>query len=556
MKRIFIALISLCTIVLAYADGDILEIWNKAQLVAFRNDVNGGNNYSGKTVKLMADITIVEEDHWVPIGKSEQRWDDGLSALVKDDTRVFKGTFDGQGNTITIYVSSESTALGLFGYLYGTVQHLKVEGNITNTSTSTSSTAGIAGYNRGTISECANLAYIVGTTAGGIAGENHGIITNCYNQGNIYATGGYVDTYYYLGGITGAIDADDAEISNVYVSCRIDDVNDPGGIVAKKSKGTLSYFYYYVLLDGVYSDYHIGNVGTPITSFEGTILDGKLNTPPDDYSIWTFTEGQLPELTCFKNKIVRLSDNNDNSDILTSYNNQTCTVELSGRTLYKDGKWNTLCLPFDLTLSGSVLNGDGVVAKVLDGTNTSLNAAGLLSLTFTSVSVDSEIEAGTPFIIKWDSGTDLTNVQFSGVTIKNTDPTDPTDPTNKAVTFSNAFGDPGQFVGTYSPFSINDGNIDKIVLLSGNNTLGYSQSTRTLRSCRAHFMIPTSAGIRAMMDFDIDFDAEEVTAIANLKSQISSHKPESWFTLQGVKLDSKPTQRGIYLHNGRKEAVR
>ena len=547
MKRIFIALISLCTIVLAYADGDILEIWNKAQLVAFRNDVNGGNNYSGKTVKLMADITIVEEDHWVPIGKSEQRWDDGLSALVKDDTRVFKGTFDGQGNTITIYVSSESTALGLFGYLYGTVQHLKVEGNITNTSTLTSSTAGIAGYNRGTISECANLAYIVGTTAGGIAGENHGIITNCYNQGNIYATGNF-DGVRFLGGIAGAIDDEKATISNVYASCSIENSYfgltgsiTNGGIVANPSEWTSSTCYYNVKLNGD-------------TEMDGnTPLTGNALKSSFDNSKWTFTDGELPELTCFKNKIVRLSDNNDNSDILTSYHDQICTVELSGRTLYKDGKWNTLCLPFDLTLSGSVLNGDGVVAKVLDGTNTSLNAAGLLSLTFTSVSVDSEIEAGTPFIIKWDSGTDLTNVQFSGVTIKNTDPTDPT---NKAVTFSNAFGDPGQFVGTYSPFSINDGNIDKIVLLSGNNTLGYSQSTRTLRSCRAHFMIPTSAGIRAMMDFDIDFDDEEVTAIANLKSQISSLKPESWFTLQGVKLDSKPTQRGIYLHNGRKEAVR
>lgn len=551
MKRIFIALISLCTIVLAYADGDILEIWNKAQLVAFRNDVNGGNNYSGKTVKLMADITIVEEDHWVPIGKSEQRWDDGLSALVKDDTRVFKGTFDGQGNTITIYVSSESTALGLFGYLYGTVQHLKVEGNITNTSTLTSSTAGIAGYNRGTISECANLAYIVGTTAGGIAGENHGTITNCYNQGSIGATGNF-DGNRFLGGIAGAIDGEKATISNVYASCSIEDnytgltgsiTN--GGIVANPKSGTMSNCFYNVLLDNT----------TPKTGSQtltGDALKSSFNN-----SIWTFTEGELPELTCFKNKIVRLSDNYDNSDILTSYHDQTCTVELSGRTLYKDGKWNTLCLPFDLTLSGSVLKGDGVVAKVLDGTNTSLNAAGLLSLTFTSVSVDSEIEAGTPFIIKWNNtGEHLSNVQFSNVTVNNATPT--------AVTFSNAFGDPGQFVGTYSPFSIGDtsngtydGDINDIILLSSDNTLGYSKNPRTLRSCRAHFMIPTtSSGIRAMMDFDIDFDDEEVTAIANLKSQISSLKPESWFTLQGVKLDSKPTQRGIYLHNGRKEAIR
>jgi hypothetical protein len=229
-----------------------------------------------------------------------------------------------------------------------------------------------------------------------------------------------------------------------------------------------------------------------------------------------------------------------------------CTVELTNRTLYKDAAWNTLCLPFDIDLTNTAnpLYGDGVVAKVLDGNNTSLNAAGLLSLTFTSATT---ILAGTPFIIKWNNtGVHLSNVQFNNVEINKTAPT--------PVTFSTVC----QFVGTYSPFSIGDtskgtydGDINEIILLSGNNTLGYSQSTRTLRSCRAHFLIPTtSSGIRAMVDFDIDFDDEEVTAIANLKSQISSLKPESWYTLQGVKLDSKPTQRGIYLHNGRKEAVR
>lgn len=547
MKRIFIILISLCAVISAYADDDVIEIWNKAQLETFRDAVNGGNTYSGKTVNLMADITIVADDHWIPIGMSEQRWDEEHSAYVKDETCVFKGTFDGQGNTITITVStSVYPALGLFGYLHGIVQHLKVDGKITNTSTLTSSTAGIAGYNRGTISECANLAYIVGTTAGGIAGENHGTITNCYNQGNIDATYDYVDTYY-LGGITGAIDADDAEISNVYASCTIYDKNEPGGIVAKNIKGTLSHCYYYVWLKGDYSNHYIGNVGTPITSLEGITLDGQLNTE-NDYSIWTFAVGELPELTCFKNKIVRLSDNNDNGAVLTSYHEKTCTVELSGRTLYKDGAWNTLCLPFNLTLSGSVLDGDGVVAKVLDGANTSLDDTGLLSLTFNNA--PSTILAGTPFIIKWDNtGGHLTNVRFSNVILDQTAPT--------PVTFSNAFGADGQFVGTYSPFGITSDNIDKIVLLSDANTLGYSKNPRTLRSCRAHFIIPTPpSGIRAMMDFDIDFNGGESTGVAALNDNGEMiHDNDGWYTLTGVKLDGKPTRRGIYLHNGRKEVV-
>ncbi len=531
MKRIFIILISLCAVISAYADDDVIEIWNKAQLETFRDAVNGGNTYSGKTVNLMADITIVADDHWIPIGMSEQRWDEEHSAYVKDETCVFKGTFDGQGNTITITVSSNHIALGLFGYLYGTVQHLKVAGNITNTSTLTSSTAGIAGYNRGTISECANMASIVGTIAGGIAGENHGTLTNCYHQGNIYATSEYGGTYY-LGGIAGIENG--VSISNVYAFCgQMDNVSSTGGIVATNQSGTLlSKCFYDVKLDGM-------SEMSGSTSLVGDALKSSFNN-----SIWTFTEGELPELTCFKNKIVRLSDNNDNSDILTSYNNQTCTVELSGRTLYKDGKWNTLCLPFDVDdISSSPLA--GATIKEMDGTKTNLDSNGKLTLKFNTAT---SIEAGKPYIIMWEPGTDLTNVRFSNVILDNTAPT--------PVTFDNAFGASGQFVGTYSPFSIDAGNIDKIVLLSGDNTLGYSKSNRTLRSCRAHFMIPTSSSIRAMMDFDIDFDGGESTRITNMDSTDETDGNDGWWTLTGVKLDGKPTERGIYLHNGRKEAVR
>ena len=63
---------------------------------------------------------------------------------------------------------------------------------------------------------------------------------------------------------------------------------------------------------------------------------------------------------------------------------QTCDVVLTGRTLYKDGKWNTLCLPFDVTIADSPLAGDNVEAKVFD-TTTNLSDDGLLTLKFSAV---------------------------------------------------------------------------------------------------------------------------------------------------------------------------
>lgn len=521
MKRVFSILISLCTIVSAYAQSSKLEIWTVSDLSALRYAVNSGDTYAGKTVKLMADLYLGTDGspiNWEPIGKED------LAG------KNFSGTFDGQGYTITMYTSGDRTVAGLFGYLYTTakVKHLKVAGRITNTSTLTSSTAGIAAYNRGTISECANLATIIGTTAGGIAGENHGTITNCYNRGNIRATDG--SSYYYLGGIAGA--NDNATISNTYASCTMDNVSTTGGVTGNNiNSGTVSKSYYNVLLEGASTSAMTGN-----TTLTGNALESDLGN-----SIWVFTAEELPELTCFTNKIVRIGDNNDNSAILTNNDGKKCTVELTNRTLYKDGKWNTLCLPFDVDdISSSPLA--GATIKEMDGTKTNLDSNGKLTLKFNTAT---SIEAGKPYIIMWEPGTDLDNVQFSGVTIDNTGPT--------AVSFSNAFGSNGEFVGNYSQFSITNSNKDQIVLLSGDNTLGYSQSTRKLHTCRAHFMIPTSAGIRAMTDFDIDFEGE-ATGITN--TDLTDGTDDAWYTLTGMKLDGKPTQRGVYLHNGRKEAVR
>ena len=44
-----------------------------------------------------------------------------------------------------------------------------------------------------------------------------------------------------------------------------------------------------------------------------------------------------------------LADNaTDNSTTISNNNGETGSVKLEDRTLYKDGDWNTLCLPFDV----------------------------------------------------------------------------------------------------------------------------------------------------------------------------------------------------------------
>ena len=53
-----------------------------------------------------------------------------------------------------------------------------------------------------------------------------------------------------------------------------------------------------------------------------------------------------------------LPDGHRNANRLTSLaDDQPHDIMLLHRTLYKDGDWNTLCLPFDVALEGSVLEG-------------------------------------------------------------------------------------------------------------------------------------------------------------------------------------------------------
>ena len=82
----------LCLPLLAMVAGmasaqDVIEISTVEQLKEFRDAVNGGNQYAGKTVKLTADLDLSSESNWTPIGN-----------LVAYPGQSFNGTFPDFGN--------------------------------------------------------------------------------------------------------------------------------------------------------------------------------------------------------------------------------------------------------------------------------------------------------------------------------------------------------------------------------------------------------------------------------------------------------------------------
>lgn len=251
------------------------------------------------------------------------------------------------------------------------------------------------------------------------------------------------------------------------------------------------------------------------------------------------------------NTLLFLADNADNSADISAANGNTRNVVLSDRTLYKDGKWNTLCLPFNLTAAQIAAHADFAGATLMelntDGTNGFYTTDGTLYLAFKEATA---IVAGVPYLVKWDAaGDDFTSPVFSGVTID----------AKASTTVSDA--DTGlqevQMVGCYSPVSV-VADDKSILFLGDENTLYYSSVNRNIRSCRAYFSVPyikQNAGVKARA-FVLNFDDEEATGILEISADSKEKKDDAWYSLAGVRLSGKPTQRGIYINKGNKVIIK
>ncbi len=246
---------------------------------------------------------------------------------------------------------------------------------------------------------------------------------------------------------------------------------------------------------------------------------------------------------------IELANDADNTTTISDWKNILTDVTLAGRTLTKDGNWNTLCLPFAVSaeqLAESTNPLYGATIKQL-ATTSSLDSEGTLTLNFTAAT---EIEAGMPYIVKWASGENVSNPLFEGVTITATTPT--------AVEFTNnASVGNCKFVGQFSPFPINAYNIDEIIMLGSGNRLGYSQDARELNTFRAHFEVPTTSGGNAARGFVMNFGGEETTGIISVQGSGSMvNGSDAWYSLGGQRLQGAPTAKGVYIQNGRKVVVK
>ena len=234
------------------------EITNENNLKDLAVYVNGSGSYTtggdpettphtceGLTFKVTAPIALTHTTDW----NNSESTEDTYTAIGTYDN-PFRGTFDGQNNTISgirIY-QPETTRLGLFGHLKGAtvkdvnLSDVRIRGNTI--------VGGIAGWatNGGSISGChVTNAFIAGlATTGGIVGSTYGNVSDCHASATvtIHIAGNAQFGTNSFGGIVGSLSKDasaETGISDCISSATLtvaDGVNDYsrcGGIVGESS---------------------------------------------------------------------------------------------------------------------------------------------------------------------------------------------------------------------------------------------------------------------------------------------------------------------------------
>ena len=257
----------------------------------------------------------------------------------------------------------------------------------------------------------------------------------------------------------------------------------------------------------------------------GTFVKAK------DMTAWTIGVDGIPSgWTTGGAPTKTLDESEDNSTWISTNAGKAYTITLT-RTLGATG-WNTFSVPFnipaDMWASYNISAVKKLKSSALEGE----------SMTLTFEDESTKIEAGKPYMVKVSS--EVENPTFDDVVISST-----------TTSTQTQYAD---FVPVIKPTAIKEE--DKSVLfLTGGTKLTWPNLNGTIKGFRAYFQLNEAMSARSVV---MDFDDSETTGISE-KIKAKSDKfaaTEGWYTIDGRRLQGEPTQKGLYIVNGRKVIVK
>ncbi len=197
-------------------------------------NTHADQDFDGKTITLACDVST--------------------STMFSNTSDGFKGEFDGKNHTVQVSISTSAAYYGaeLSGLFArnsstGNIHNVIAAGSVSGSGGSQGYVGGIVGRNdEGTITACANRASISGAagSVGGIAGYNKGTISECYNTGTVRTSHA---SQAGAGGITGYNSTNITDCYNTGAVYGYNSDSRVGGITGHSgtagSSATISYCY-------------------------------------------------------------------------------------------------------------------------------------------------------------------------------------------------------------------------------------------------------------------------------------------------------------------------
>ena len=221
---------------------------------------------------------------------------------------------------------------------------------------------------------------------------------------------------------------------------------------------------------------------------------------------------------------IGLDESKDNAETISGNADKTVNVNLT-RTLKAD-VWNTFCVPFDVTVEGSPLEG-ATIKQIASVTEKDDGAV------INFVDALATLEAGKAYLVR--TATAIVNPTFNGVTVKNVTPT-------------NCSGnDNYQLIGIYSPLNIDASLYGKVFGINNQDKLAKVKENTSIKGMRAYFLLANSAtaaklnfgGELTGIDAVDNGEAVMTGKVYNLNGQYVGN------SLEGLK-------KGVYVVNGKK----
>ena len=487
------------------------------------------NRFSGKTVKLAPSS-----------GNSIS-----VTRMAGSSQHDFTGTFDGDGKTLTVSYGTEAAPVSEeyaapFRFVDGaTIQNLHVEGSI--------------------ISTVRRAAGVIGET-----GDNTSHITNCVSSSTI--SGGNFTGGFSIGG--------NVEIDGCVYNGKINGSGNSGGFVgysqptlkitnclfAPQSGSSISGGTFYYNGGGnitPVNSYYTQKLGTAQgkQTYEVSAAPELLGEGTGEGIVKTYENYGLGFDKKYYLATIPLSET-EGVIYLTDYL-QGLEVPAEFKREFSAGKASTICLPFamDNVSGGKVYSFAGITYDEKDGWVATMSETGGNNVTKT--------EANTPYVFMPDADGEVT---FSGTTDKIPAAYD-------AEKLSTTSGD-WTFQGTYEVlkygtnldgpvygFASTDKVVDGVKVSAGEFVK--AKEGAGVKPMRCYLIYGNaSAGTRAADDLPQSITVRFLsstggtTTIGTLDTETGEIDFGGWYTLSGRKLDTKPTQKGLYIHNGKKIVIK